>query len=141
MDSKIKKLLMDMIDNFDYRVVEKPDNCLLRAKQKLERTIVNSRTLALFGWIDPREHNLPDYNPEKYELFDKEFMDQENFENVSREFKLVFEHIPELNNLFELKEEHVEFNSALSKNDIQEVYDFIKTNYNVPIRDFQRRTR
>ncbi|WP_298417520.1 hypothetical protein [uncultured Kordia sp.] len=141
MDLKIQKLLTDMIDNFDYRVVAKPDNSLIRAKKEIEISVVNSRVVALFGWIDPREHNLPDFNPNKYVIYERDFMSQEVFEEVSGEFKLVFEKIPELNYIFKLKEEHVEFNSSLSKNDIEEIYEFVKTNYNVPIRDFQRRTR
>jgi hypothetical protein len=141
MDSKIQKLLTDMIDNFDYRAVRKPDNCLIKAKKEIGISVVNSRVVALFGWIDPREHNLPDFNPNKYVIYERDFMSKEGFERASGEFKLVFETIPELNYLFSLKEEHVEFNSSLSKSDIEEIYEFIKTNYNVPIRDFQRRTR
>lgn len=141
MDSKIQRLLTDMIDNFDYRVVEKSDNCLIRAQKEIGISVANSRALNLFGWINPRNHNLPDFNPNKYVIYEREFMSEEVFEKVSGEFKLVFETIPELNYLFKLKEEHVEFNSSLSKSDIEEIYEFVKTNYNIPIRDFQRRTR
>jgi hypothetical protein len=141
MDLKIQKLLTDMIDNFDYRVVEKSDNCLIRAQKEIGISVANSRVLNLFGWINPRNHNLPDFNPNKYVIYERDFMSKEGFERASREFKLVFETIPELNYLFKLKEEHVEFNSSLSKSDIEEIYEFVKTNYNVPIRDFQRRTR
>lgn len=56
-------------------------------------------------------------------------MDSEDFEEVYNEFKNLFKYLPELKEIFVLKEKHIEFNPSLSKNDIQEIYEFVKTNY------------
>jgi len=68
-------------------------------------------------------------------------MEHEDFEEVYSEFKQLFENFSELKALFVLKEQHIEFNPSLKREDIQEVYDFVKTNYNVPPRDYHFRRR
>ncbi len=137
MDSNIEKLLSDMITYFDSTKTNKEDNILLKAEEQLGRKNMFSRTLALYSWINPRNHNLPDYNPNKYEIFDKEVMDRGDFEEVYKEFKFIFKNIPELKWVFILKEVHVEFKPSLSKNDIQDIYKFIKENYIYELRSFQ----
>ncbi|MDH7913767.1 hypothetical protein [Winogradskyella sp. SYSU M77433] len=122
MNSNIERLLSDMISYYDHTKNTEEDNFLLKAQNKLGRKKMFSRTLSLFGWINPINHNLPDFNPDKYDIFDKEVMDSEDFKEVYEGFEFVFKNIPEMKELFVLKEEHVEFNPSLSKSDIQDIY-------------------
>jgi hypothetical protein len=141
MNIKIEKLLTDMVIYFDYRVNVEPSNYVKKAENKIGRIKTATRLLSLFSWVDPRDYPIPNNNQEKYEIYDEEVMEQEDFEEVYSEFKQLFENFPELTELFALKERHVEFNPSLTKEDIQEVYDFVKTNNNVPPRDYQFRRR
>lgn len=110
------------------RKVKDTDIYIKKAQEKMGSRTFYIRSSDLLSWIDPRDH-YPFTNKDRYEIFDKEFMKQEIFEKIYNQFKMLFEYVPELNEIFELKEEHVEFNASLSKSDIQDIYQFVKDTY------------
>ncbi|WP_159265064.1 hypothetical protein [Tenacibaculum maritimum] len=56
-------------------------------------------------------------------------MSYDTFKEVYEEYKLLFEHLPEVKEIYALKEKHIEFNPSLSKNDILNLYQFVEENY------------
>ncbi len=140
MNTKIKKLLTDMIAYHDYRITVESDNCVKKVEHKIGRKIVFSRTGNLLGWLNPRSYSFS-LEQEKYKIYDKEVMEQEDFEKAYSEFELLFKNFSELKELFVLKKQDVEFNDFLSKKEIQEIHEFVKINYNVPPVNFQYRRK
>lgn len=128
MNQIIKKLLQEIMSFANTRKVKDTDIYINRAQEKMGSRKFYIRSSDLLSWIDPRDH-YSFTNKGRYEIFDKEVMERENFEKAYSEFKMLFEYLPELNELFELKEEHIEFNSSLSKKDIQDIYQFVKDTY------------
>jgi hypothetical protein len=124
----IEKLLQEIMSFANTRKVKDTDIYIKKAQEKMGSRTFYIRSSDLLGWIDPRDH-YSFTNKEQYEIFDKEFMKQENFEKIYSQFKMLFEYVPELNEIFELKEEHVVFNASLSKSDIQDIYQFVKDTY------------
>lgn len=137
MNAIIKKLLLEMISFSNTKKFKKDDSYIKSAYEKIGNEITISRIQNLLSWLNPR-HHFSDTNLEKYILYE-DFMDAEFYkEEVYKEFYLLFKYLPELKQIFELKEKHIEFNSSLKKNDIQEIYNFVETNY---IIDPRRTTR
>lgn len=122
-----KKLLLEIMSYLNTRKFEENDKYVRRAFEKLGDNVVFTRTRNLLSWLNP-QHHLSDTNLEVYNVHE-DFMDSEDSEEVYNEFENLFKYLPELKEIFVLKEKHIEFNPSLSKNDIQEIYDFVKTNY------------
>jgi hypothetical protein len=139
MNAVTKKLLLEIISFLNTRKFKKEDKYVKKAYEKIGDDIVKSRTEDLLSWINPKNHFL--YNSLDMMIIYEEHMSRAVFEEVYGEFKLLFEHIPELKEIFVLKEEHVEFKSSLSKKDIQEIYDFVETNYIIDPRRITRYIR
>jgi len=139
MTERLKTILLDMCIYFQYETTPEDDNFLLKAEKKLGRLNIFPRCLSLFAWINPLHHDS-DFNPNKLVIYE-EFMDKEVFEEVYEEYKFIFKEIPELNELFELREEDVIFNKTLTKETISEIYKYIDENYSYVPRDWRFRRR
>lgn len=140
MKAIIKKLLLEMISFSNTKKLKKDDSYIKAAYEKIGSEIIISRIQNLLSWLNPR-HHFSDTNLEKYILYEY-FMDAEFYkEEVYKEFYLLFKYLPELKQMFELKEKHIEFNSSLKKNDIQEIYNFVETNYIIDPRRITRYIR
>jgi hypothetical protein len=127
MNTVIKKLLLEIMSFKNTRKFEEGDIYVKKAFKKLGEDILVSRLGELLHWINPRFHfSFTDL--EKYVIYE-DFMEQDVIKEISDEFALVFKHLPELNEIFVFKELQVQFNPSLNKSDIQEIYDFVKTNY------------
>ncbi|WP_046756133.1 hypothetical protein [Kordia jejudonensis] len=128
MNQIIEKLLKEIMSFANTRKVKDTDIYIKKAQEKMGSKTFYVRSHKLLRWIDPKGH-FPFTNKKKYEIFDREVMEQEDFEQVYSEYIMLFEYVPELSEIFELKEEHVEFSVSLSKNDIQDIYQFVKDTY------------
>ncbi|WP_430411188.1 hypothetical protein [Kordia sp.] len=126
MNSKIETLLQEMITYKANRKSTETDIYIKKAFEKIEEEILYVSILNLLNWIDPKFHT-PGINLEKYLLYE-DFMDPEDFEEIHKEFKLLFKYIPELKEIFALKEKYIEFNTSLTKGDIQEIYEYVNVN-------------
>jgi len=124
MDSKIQKLLSEMISFKENRACKETDIYINTACEKLDKIMLFIRVRNLLGWIDPKFH-LSNTDLKKHLLYE-DFMNPEDFEEVYGEFSLLFEHIPTLSEVFALKEQHIEFNPSLTEYDIQEIYEYVR---------------
>lgn len=80
---------------------------------------------------------LPGLHNDKIELRGNEGIDYDSYINDMNTF---FKHCPELNQIFELKEEVIYFNSNLSKKEQEEIRQFVDetrirkvTNFYIPV--------
>lgn len=128
MNSITKKLLSEILSFTYTRKFKDDDIYVKKAYEKLGNDIVLHRLLDLKGWIDP-VHHIKDTNLEKYVYYDDEFMTEDVIKEIYNEFILLFKYLPELKEVFVLKEKHIEFNPKLSKNDIKKMYQFVKDFY------------
>lgn len=122
----IEKLLSDMIHLDNNRKLSETDENITSAYENLGDEITFTRIRNLLSWIDPKFH-VSTTDLEKY-LINEDFMDHETFLEVYDEFKSLFDHILVFDELFELKEEHIEFNPKLSKTEIEEIREYVKEN-------------
>ncbi|GEM_PF-6536137 len=129
MDSIIKKLLLEIMYYSNNRKIQKSDVFIQKAQQNLGDINFYIRSENLLNWIDPKNH-FAETDLEKYLIYE-DFMDIEDFKEIYNEYDLLFKHLPELSRIFKLKEKHIEFNPNLSKEDINEIYQFVKTNYSI----------
>lgn len=134
-----KKLLLEIMSYLNTRKFKENDKYVIKAFEKLGDNLVFTRTSNLLSWLNS-QHHLSDTNLEVYNVHE-DFMDSEDFEEVYNEFKNLFKYLPELKEIFVLKEKHIEFNPSLSKNDIQEIYEFVKTNYIINLKRITRYKR
>jgi len=123
MKPRIEKLLSEMISFKENRECKETDTCIKKAFEKIGKEILFFRISNLLYWIDPKFHHS-DTDLKKYLLYE-DFMDLEDFEELHGKFTLVFKHIPELSEIFALKEQHIEFNRSLTESDIQEIYEYV----------------
>ena len=122
----IKQLLSEMIYFRLNRKCYETDTYVKVAYENLSNEILFTRIRNLLSWLDLKMQT-PMENLEKYFIYE-DFMEYEDFTEVYAEFKSLFEHISVFNELFVLKEEHIEFNSSLAKSEIVEIYDYVKEN-------------
>lgn len=135
MNTLTKKLILEILTFLDTRKFNDGDIYVKKACNKLENEIVLDRLLDLSTLIDPVRHNK-DRGLGKYVYYDDEFMSEDVIQNIYNEFVLLFKYLPELKEIFILKERHIEFNSNLSKSDIQEIYQFVLDYYEANPRKF-----
>lgn len=140
MNTVSKKILLEIMSFLNTRKFKKEDIYVKKAYEKLGNEIVFSRLQNLLSWIDPRDH-FANTSLDKYILYE-DFMEPEFYKKeVYEEFEKLFKYLPELKEIFLLKEKHIEFNPNLSKNDIQEIYHFVETNYIIDPRRITRYIR
>ncbi|MCT4664209.1 MAG: hypothetical protein N4A45_03120 [Flavobacteriales bacterium] len=120
----IKQLLSDMIYFDDKRECSETDKYIKNAYDNLGYEITFTRIRNLLSWLNPKI--LTD-DVEKYLIYE-DFMEPEIFMEVYAEFKSLLDHIPVFKELFQLKEKHIEFNSSLTKDDIQEIKTYVGEN-------------
>jgi hypothetical protein len=127
MKTIIKKILLETMSYLNTGKFNDNDIYLKKAYEETGREILITRLGRLFSWLDPRDH-LAFENLQRYIIY-KDYMEPEDFSEVYQEFLILFKVLPELTEIFVLKEQHVEFNASLTAADIQEMYDFVETNY------------
>lgn len=136
MNTVIKQLLSEIISFIDTSKVPKNSKYIKKAAAKVDEDILEERLSDLLDWLDPKQHfsstDLQSYS------FTEDFMDKEDIEEIKSEYALVFKNLPELNEIFSLKELHVEFKPGLPENDIQEIYEFVKKNNVIDPKDVTR---
>jgi hypothetical protein len=123
----IKKLLLETMSYLNTGKFNDDDLYLKRAFDKTGGRILITRLGGLFSWLEPRRHFAFE-NFERYIIYE-DFMDSEDFSYSYGQYEILFKSLPELAEIFELKEQHIEFNASLNTADIQEIYDFVETNY------------
>ncbi|WP_066433775.1 hypothetical protein [Chryseobacterium sp. CCH4-E10] len=136
MNTVTQKLLLEIMSYANTRKIENSDIYIKKAQEKLGGVNFYIRSQNLLSWIDPRDR-FAFADLEKYVIYE-DFMDPEDFEEVYGEFENLFKYLPELNEIFVLKEKHIEFSPSLSKSDIQEIYHFVETNYFIDPRRITR---
>ena len=128
MNPIIKKLLLEMMSYSNTRKFTEDDIYIKKAYEKLGNEIIITRAKnLLLSYLGPRREYVYS-NLEELEIHE-EHMSYATFKEVYEEYKLLFEHLPELKEIYVLKEKHVEFNPSLTKSDIQELYKFVEDNY------------
>lgn len=124
----IKKILLEMMSYSNTREFAEGDIYIKKAHEKLGDEIIISRAKnILLSFLGPRRKYIYS-NLEKIEIHE-EHMSYSTFKEVYEEYKLLFEHLPEIKEIYVLKEKHIEFNPSLNRNDIQELYQFVEENY------------
>ena len=128
MNPIIKKLLLEMMSYSNTRKFTEDDIYIKKAYEKLGNEIIITRAKnLLLSYLGPRREYVYS-NLEELEIHE-EHMSYATFKEVYEEYKLLFEHLPELKEIYVLKEKHVEFNPSLTKSDRQELYKFVEDNY------------
>ncbi|CAA0174396.1 hypothetical protein [Tenacibaculum maritimum] len=128
MNPIIKKILLEMMSYSNTRKFTEEDIYIKRAFEKLGSDIIITRAKnILLSFLGPRRKYIYS-NLEKLEIHEKH-MSYDTFKEVYEEYKLLFEHLPEVKEIYALKEKHIEFNPSLSKNDILNLYQFVEENY------------
>ncbi|MGG8496201.1 hypothetical protein ACQY1Q_07270 [Tenacibaculum sp. TC6] len=118
-----------MMSYSNIREFTEDDIYIKKAHEKLGGDIIITRAKnLLLNFLDSRYHRFEFSNLEKLEIHE-EHMSYTTFKEVYEEYKLLFEHLPEIKEIYVLKEKHIEFNPSLNKNDIQELYQFVEENY------------
>ncbi|MDI9310646.1 MAG: hypothetical protein QM535_10550 [Limnohabitans sp.] len=130
MNTKAKKLIEDILFFLYTRKFKGDEDYIKRAYDELGNDITVSRLLNLKSFIDPLCH-FNDTDLEKYHIYDEEIMSDETFALVHKEFELLFQHLPELNEVFHLTDRYVKFNPNISKKDIKEMYEMIRAFHRV----------
>ncbi len=125
--------LMNYNATFNFNEAKRNQSIFKVIHEKYGFSTIISPLDKLLDWIDPFYHK-PYYlrngsTLNKLEIF-SDLMEPEDKEEVYTEFKNIFKYCPELNELFVLKQSCIRFNSSLSPEDIQEVYDYINENNN-----------
>lgn len=128
MNTKAKNLIEDLLSFISTRKFKGDEDYIKKAYDKLGNDIIISRLLDVLFLIDPISH-LKDTDLEKYDIYDEEIMDDEKFALAHQEFELLFEHLPELNEVFLLTDRYVKFNPKITKDDIQEMYKLAIANH------------
>lgn len=128
MNTVIKKVLLELMSYSNTRQLRESDIYIKKAQEKLGDESFQIRAENLLSWIDPRRNSFTFTSLEKYEIYE-DFMEAEVIDTITEEYAVLFKLLPELNEIFEFKGLYIAFNSSLSKSDIQEIYDFVKTNY------------
>jgi len=106
---------------------KKEDMYVKKASSKVDDRTLVIRLGNLLHWIDPRDHfSFTDL--EKYVIYE-DFMTEEVIKKTQEQFSLLFKYIPELSEIFVFEDRVIKFNPSLNKADIQEIYNFVKTNY------------
>ena len=139
MKTEAKRLLGDMI-----KYLRTPENIenyeyLKEAFSFMkEREGIYYLVAKLINWLDPVLLNLPDVDSEKIELRGNEGID---YESSIKEMKMFFKYCPELNYIFNLKDEVIYFNPELTLEDKKGIRDFIDknrerrvTNFYIPVK-------
>lgn len=127
MNTITKKLLLEIISFLNTKEIKESNIYLRKAYEKVNKKVLLSRLGELLIWIDPK-HHFSITNLEKHSIYE-DFMDQQTIEEIAEEYLLVFKYLPELKNIFIFENKNVKFNSSLDRNDIQEIYHFVETNY------------
>ena len=121
MNTKAKNLIEDVLSFLSTRKFKGDEDCIKKAYDILGNDIIVSRLSNITILINPIKH-FDDTDLEKYHIYDEEIMSDETFTLVYKEFELLFQHLPELNEVFQLTDRYVKFNPNISKEDIQEMY-------------------
>jgi hypothetical protein len=130
MNIATKKLLLEILSFLRTNEVKESDIYIKKPLDKLRNDLFRTRSYDLIGWIDP-VHHLKNTDLEKYVYYDDESMTEDIIQNIYNEFVLLFKYLPELKEIFVLKEKYIEFNPSLSKNDIKEIYQLVLDFYKV----------
>ena len=121
MNTKAKNLIEDLLSFIFTRKFKEDNHYIKKAYDVLGNDIVVTRLLDILSLINPISH-IEDTDLEKFHIYDEEIMSDETFALVHKEFELLFKHLPELNEVFQLTDRYVKFNPNISKEDIQEMY-------------------
>ncbi|MGB0868730.1 MAG: hypothetical protein ACPGSD_03955 [Flavobacteriales bacterium] len=131
MKPKIKKVVDELMNynaTFNFNEAKKEQSIFRIIHEKYGFSEIVSRLNKLLRWIDPFYHKsyyLQDGSTlNRLKLF-SDLMEPEDKEEVYEEFKNIFKYCPELNKLFVLNSKFIRFNSSLSPEDIQEIYDYV----------------
>jgi len=127
MNKVTEKLLLEIMNFRNNREFKKEDIYINKINGKIDELNIYTRLGELLTWIDPRDHfSFTDL--EKYVIYE-DFMTEETIKEITEQFSLLFKYIPELNEIFVFEDRVIKFNPSLNKADIQEIYNFVKTNY------------
>ena len=124
MNQTTKDLIIEIINYKNRKPFYIYNTYIIKAHDTLGWKNIISPLNKLVKWIDPLFHTN-NTNPDKLELRN-EFMDEQDFIEYYNRYVQLFEKVPELNELFKLEKEHIEFNSNLSEKDILEIYCFVR---------------
>jgi len=120
----VKDLIVEMIHYKNRKLFFFYNKYLIKAHDSLGMVNITPQLGQLIKWIDPLYHS-DKTDPDKLKLY-TEYMDEEEIKARCDTYVKLFNKVPEFYALFRLEKEHIEFNSELSKNDIIEVYCFVR---------------
>ncbi|WBX76587.1 hypothetical protein PG911_18545 [Tenacibaculum ovolyticum] len=139
MNIGIKKLLDEMLRYSESPSIKNEWNFLNEADKLMKKEEgIYHLICHLVNWLDPLMLKLPDFDAKKLELRGSEGIDYDSYINSMNK---LFKYCPELNYIFNLKDEVIYFNPELTLEDKKGIRDFIDknrerrvTNFYIPVK-------
>lgn len=139
MNIGIKKLLDEMLRYSESPSIKNEWNFLNEADKLMKKEEgIYHLICHLVNWLDPLMLKLPDFDAKKLELRGSEGIDYDSYINSMNK---LFKYCPELNYIFNLKDEVIYFNPELTLEEKKGIRDFIDknrerrvTNFYIPVK-------